>query len=457
VTYPNVLVMGYLRETGQLTPESKMKLEAALDAGYQRLLTFEAPGGGFGWYGGHSVRTLLTAYGVLMLSDMEKVHGVDRAVIGRARAALGNVQKSDGSWELDAPIHTWYQQGRGVVPTTAYVLWSLKEAGYRDSGVEKAEQWLRLHQGEATDPYVRALIALALGDAALVERDARIEGDEARWVAAGEGLYHSRGGMATVEATALAALALLRDGRSPLIEKALTAIARSKDPSGSWYSTQATILSIKALLEASKGAASPAKPAPLRLKVNGVDVQGLRPLSPENHDVVQQVEIPVVKGLNTIEVSVENWGRAGFQVFGRYYLPWNTVPEPAKQPLSISTVYERTALTLQDTLRARTTLRYDGQGTFMVIVDLGIPPGFVPDTGTFEEWVRNRTIDKYTVAGRHVTLYFGRVESGKPIVLDYTLRPRFPIVAKTPRCRAYEYYSPQVEVGGRPEVLKVTE
>jgi len=457
VTYPNALVMGYLRETGQLTPEWRMKLEAALNAGYQRLLTFEVSGGGFDWYGRPPAKTLLTAYGVLELNDMAKVHGVDRAVIDRARAILGERQEPDGSWDLDVPIHTWHQQSRGAIPTTAYVLWSLKEAGYRDPGVEKAERWLRLHRGETSDPYVMALIALALEDAASVERDARIEGDEARWVAAGEGLYHSRGEMATIEATALAALALLRDGRSPLIEKALTAIARSKDPSGSWHSTQGTILSIKALLEAGKGGARPAKPAPLRLKVNGVEVQGLQPLSSENHDVLQQVEIPAVKGLNTVDLSVENWGRAGFQVFGRYYLPWDAVPEPAKQPLSISTVYQNTTLTLRDSLEARTTLRYEGPGTFMVIVDLGIPPGFAPDTGTFEDLVRKRTIDKFTVGGRHVSLYFGRVESGRPIVLDYALRPRFPIVAKTPRCGAYEYYTPQVEVCGRPELLKVTD
>jgi hypothetical protein len=449
VTYPNVLVMGYLRETGQLTPEWKTKLEEALDKGYQKLLTFEAPGGGFGWYGGHSVSTLLTAYGMRMLNDMAKVHPVDRAVIDRARTALDNLQRSDGYWE----------DGRGAVATTAYVLWSLKEAGYRDGGVEKAERWLRARQGDATDPYLRALVALALGDPAsiqLVERDAQVDGDEARWTGAGEGLYHARGSMVSLEATALAALALLRDGRSPLIEKALTTIVRMKDANGSWHSTQATILSLKALIEAGK-AKPPAKPVPIRLKVNGAEVPGLEPLASENHDVVQQVEIPVVKGVNTIEVSVKGWGRAGFQVFGRYYLPWETVVEPPKQPLSISTVYEQPTLTLQDTLRARTTVRYEGPGTFMVIVDLGIPPGFVPDTGTFEQLVRDRTMDKFTVGGRHLTLYFGRVESGRPIVLDYTLRPRFPIVAKTPRCGAYEYYTPQVQVSGRPEVLKVKE
>lgn len=460
MTYPNALLMGYLQATGQLTPEWRTKLETALNAGYQRLLTFEVSGGGFDWYGRSPAKTLLTAYGVLELNDISKVHSIDRRVIDRARALLGSRQNADGSWTLDVPAHTWHQQGTGSVPTTAYVLWSLKEAGYRDAGVEKAETWLRTHRDDTADPYVRSMIALALQDAASlrrVEQDANVEGDQARWVALGEGLYHSRGGMAGVEATALAALALLRDGRSPLIDKALIAIARSKDSGGSWHSTQATILSIKALLEASKGTAKPAKPAPVRLRVNGAEVQGLRPLTSENHDVVQQVEIPVVKGENRVELSLEGWGRAGFQVFGRYYLPWDVVPKPAKQALSIATAYDKTDLRLEDRLRARTTLRYDGPGTFMVIADLAIPPGFVPESGAFEELVRKGTIDKFTVGGRQVTLYLGRVEAGRPVAVDYTLRPRFPIRAKTPQGGAYEYYTPQEEATDRPQLVRVAE
>src|SRR5262245_1378952 len=129
--------MGYLKETGQLTPEWRMKLEAALNAGYQRLLTFESRGGGFDWYGASPAKTLLTAYGILELNDMAKVYPVDRRVIDRARAVLDQRQKSDGSWELDVPMHYWHNQGNGAVPTTAYVLWSLKEGGYRDDGVGK--------------------------------------------------------------------------------------------------------------------------------------------------------------------------------------------------------------------------------------------------------------------------------------------------------------------------------
>src|SRR5258707_1048293 len=46
-TYPNVLVLNYMKRTGRLTPEVEIKARKYINAGYQRLLTFEVPDGGF--------------------------------------------------------------------------------------------------------------------------------------------------------------------------------------------------------------------------------------------------------------------------------------------------------------------------------------------------------------------------------------------------------------------------
>jgi hypothetical protein len=461
VTYPNVLVMGYLRETGSLTPEWRMKCEAAINAGYQRLCTFEVKGGGFDWYGAAPAKTILTAYGILELNDMDQVFPIDRRIIDRAKEVLYQRQNPDGSWTVDLPMHTWNQLSNASLPITAYVVWALKEAGCRDEEVRRGEAWLQVHQDQKADPYVRALVALALGDRgslAALEGAAEVKGDEARWPSAQEGLCHSRGDMASVEATALAAIALGRDGRSPLIDKALTAIARSKDAAGSWHSTQATILSIKALLEGSHTPSKPAKVVPVRLTVNGREVpSAFKALSAETFEVVQQVEIPAAPGQTVVEVELEGGVRAGVQVSGRYYVPWHLVREPEARPLSIAVEYDRETLKLSDTLKAKATLQYRGPGTFMVIANLGIPPGFTPDAGAFEELVKRGTIDKYTLTGRQITLYFGKVQSGRRIEIEYSLRPRFPIKAKAPRSRAYEYYTPQNEGSGAPRDLRVTE
>ncbi len=50
-TYPNVLALDYMKRTKKLTPEVHAKAEGYIANGYQRLLTFEVPGGGFSWFG----------------------------------------------------------------------------------------------------------------------------------------------------------------------------------------------------------------------------------------------------------------------------------------------------------------------------------------------------------------------------------------------------------------------
>ena len=72
-TYPNVLALDYLKTVGRLTPEIEIKALKFINAGYQRLLTFEVPGGGFEWFGRPPANVCLTAYGILEFSDMARV------------------------------------------------------------------------------------------------------------------------------------------------------------------------------------------------------------------------------------------------------------------------------------------------------------------------------------------------------------------------------------------------
>src|SRR3989442_1055330 len=49
--YPNVLVADYVKKARVANPQILMKAEQHLNVGYQKLLTFERPGGGFDWWG----------------------------------------------------------------------------------------------------------------------------------------------------------------------------------------------------------------------------------------------------------------------------------------------------------------------------------------------------------------------------------------------------------------------
>jgi hypothetical protein len=93
----------------------------------------------------------------------------------------------------------------------------------------------------------------------------------------------------------------------------------------------------------------------------------------------------------------------------------------------------------------------------MVIVDLGIAPGFVVDPGEFAEMVGAGRIKKFSVTSRQVTLYLGDLKPGEAPSFSYTLKPKYPIKAKAPGAVAYEYYTPANRTASQPVELVVEE
>ena len=110
------------------------------------------------------------------------------------------------------------------------------------------------------------------------------------------------------------------------------------------------------------------------------------------------------------------------------------------------------------TLKAKGTLRYHGkEATYMVIVDLGIPPGFTVDGGDFAEMVAAKKLQKFSITARQVTLYLGDVKPGDVLSFEYMLKAKYPVKAKTPATVAYEYYTPTNRVESKPVELTVVD
>ncbi|MFB3897103.1 MAG: MG2 domain-containing protein, partial [bacterium] len=157
VTYPNILVLDYLKTTKQVTPEIQMKAEGFINAGYQRLLSYEVPGGGFEWFGNAPANKILTAWGVMEFSDMAKVFNVDPAVISRTQAWLIKQQNQDGSWTPDKSyLHaeSWQKIQNSNLLVTAYITWALLRTDIKEKELDKAIDYLKQHAKEANDIYV---------------------------------------------------------------------------------------------------------------------------------------------------------------------------------------------------------------------------------------------------------------------------------------------------------------
>jgi hypothetical protein len=474
--YPNILVVDYVKKARVASPQLLLKAEQFLNVGYQKLLTFERPGGGFDWWGNGPPLVWLSAYGLQEFNDMARVYPVDKGVIDRTQAWLMKQMDKDGTWSNIGATHgeTIASMGNPKLLLTSYVTWSLLESGMPRAQLQKSIEYIRGHTKDAGEnAYVLALAANALAayDAKddstlqLLQRLDKQRKDVPEWKAInfpakGTSLTYSRGDGVTIEATALTALAMMKTGQfTNSVNKALTYLIKAKQGNGTWGSTQATILALKALLGGMAGPPHKGR-TPFVIKVNGEQV-ARGEVTEDNSDVMQLFDLKAHTrtGANKVDVEVKGETALMYQIVGRYYEPWKKEQLVQKKPvLDIKVEYDRTKLATSDLLKAKATLKYDGPvPTYMVMIDLGIAPGFAVDPGDFAEMVGKKQIQKFSVTARTVTLYLGDIRPGDVKTFEYTLRPRYPIRAQAPAAVAYEYYTPANRAVSRPVQLTVTE
>jgi uncharacterized protein YfaS (alpha-2-macroglobulin family) len=473
-TYPNVLALDYMKRTKKLTPEVHAKAEGYIANGYQRLLTFEVPGGGFSWFGSAPANKILTAYGLMEFSDMSKVYDVDPKLISRTQQWLESQQLEDGSWKPDTQFINEGATNRynsDVLRITAYIAWALKNTGYQGTAVEKARQYVEKHMSAKMDTYTLAVVANFAAnygvDREFTHRaiqlllDARTEKDEQAWWNAEETSVYATGPSASVETTGLAIQALLQSGEaSSTARKALNYIGSKKDAYGTWGTTQATIMALRALLTATERGAADVR-GTLVVLLNGKPAEKLE-LTPENNDLLHQFVFKNADAQSSSSVELRFEGRGGlaYQIVGSYFLPWDE--KPAHEALSIDVAYDRTHLPQDDIATASATVRNNlDKAANMVMVDLGVPPGFdllSEDLQDYQEKSARRKsghLSKFSLTATQALLYFDSFAPGDSVTLKFRLRAKYPIRARTFKSRVYEYYDPEVSSVTRPVQMEV--
>jgi uncharacterized protein YfaS (alpha-2-macroglobulin family) len=479
-TYPNVLVLDYLKASKKLTPEIQAKAEGYISLGYQRLVTFEVKGGGFSWFGEAPANKILTAYGLMEFSDMARVHEVDPRLIERTQDWLASQQQPDGSFKPDASFINEGATNRyntDTVRITAYIGWALAATGYKGEAVGRAKQFVASHTTGKEDAYTLAVIANFAADsgadrswteaaAGALASKANEGPKTAFWKQDGETPTSAREESADLETTALAVQALLKSGqRGGLAKKGLDYLTEKKDALGNWQTTQATILSLKAfLLSFTKGASADTE-GTINVSADGRPAGSLQ-ITKENNDLLHLVDLKAYThtGAHKLSLSFSGRGSMQYQIVGRYYVPWaRTAEKGRREPLSIDLAYDRTRLAQDETVTARVRVQNNTAAKAkMVMIDLGIPPGFEASGEDFAELVstsRGREggkLEKYTITAKQVILYLDGLNPRQAAEFAFRLRAKFPVRAQTLPARVYEYYNPTAGDRTKPAVLLVT-
>jgi hypothetical protein len=213
------------------------------------------------------------------------------------------------------------------------------------------------------------------------------------------------------------------------------------------------------LLSTEKGAADVR--GTVEVTVNGKPA-GKLILTADNNDLLHQFVLKAadLQQANTVDLRFDGKGGLAYQVVGRYFVPWNKRPE--KEPLSIDLTYDRTRLPQDDIATATATVRNNlSRKANMVMIDLGIPPGFdllTEDLASYQaESALRKTgrMEKFSMTATQAILYFDSIGAGETVSLRYRLRAKYPIRARTFQSRVYEYYDPAVKSVAQPIEMEI--
>jgi uncharacterized protein YfaS (alpha-2-macroglobulin family) len=463
--YPNVLALGYLRRFDKRMPEVEAKALGYIHAGYQRLLTFETPSGGFDWYGKPPGKVALTAYGLMEFRDMAQVHDVDPALIERTRKWLIGQRRPDGTWD-DAQRYVEEDREERLLRTTAYVAWAVYD-GFPPHEAAATREFLLRHTPESIkSAYTLALVCNALlaidaKDAAqpylaalLAQKQASDDG-RVTWWRGGSSMttFYGAGRAADVETTALAVLALIRaESGSPLVRSALTWLVEQREV-GHWGSTQATILALKALM---LGTGKPAAgPRLIDIALDGKVIKTIE-VGPDEADVMKQLDFSASLrvGVQDLTLTDRSGNEPSFQVEFRYHVPGSAAEMPS--PLGIDVKYDRTEMSTADALNVTATVtNRTGQPAPMVMLDLPVPAGFRADAEAFDKLVAAGTIDRYQSTPVQIIVYLRSLAANRSLELRYRLLPGAPAKLTVPTAKAWEYYAPERRGESKPASITV--
>jgi uncharacterized protein YfaS (alpha-2-macroglobulin family) len=259
--------------------------------------------------------------------------------------------------------------------------------------------------------------------------------------------FYGSGQSGSVETTALAVLAFLKAREHPgTASKALAWISQQRDKAGTWYSTQATVLALRALVEATGLHLRGEQERRISVQIGEHALSDIV-IKPDQADVLQQLDLSrfLAPGTQRLTLRTADDTAVNYQLLFRYHVPGEPRVE-GPEPFSVRLEYDRTDLTDGQSVKATVIVANRmKQGAPMVMLDLPIPPGFALEADDLARAVRAQpsVIAKYQVLPRQVVVYLRGLEPNQTLTLNYRLRATMPVKVSVAPARVYEYYDPQ--------------
>ncbi|MBR3614929.1 MAG: hypothetical protein IKL55_07120 [Clostridia bacterium] len=446
--YPDILVLRYLRENNLNNAELENKALEYISAGYQKILTYEVPGtpGGYSLYGDSPAEPVLTAFGLMEISELSKVYEVDENVIKEMTEYLFSVQKSNGTFDYSS-TYIGGSASTDKLAMNAYIIWALSEVAPKDSRLEKSIEYLSKEMKNASDSYTLALMAnifvntekRALANEVMDELKAKIKTtqDGAFVESSISDYYGTRGKYQNIQTTALTSMALTKLNSNQKTNSEIIKYLQSvKDYRGTWGTTQSTILALKAITDYISN--SDIKEQTIVVSLNGEEKKieiGEEALG------VYELDFENVEKENNFSIEMKK-GKITYEVIKNYYQTYDKIDN--KQTIVISQDITNKAK-VNDVITQNITIKNKSDYIENGLVEINIPQGCSVIEESLLALKYNGIIEKYEYNYGKINIYLREVSKEEQIDIKIEYRALYPENITGAAMRVFDYYNPDIE------------
>lgn len=446
-TYPNILALQLLRQTGWSDAAVEGQAKEYIASGHAQLAKYEVAGGGFDLWGKGDPNIPMTAYGIMEFAEMQKVYdGVDTAMVGRAlRMLLGRLR---GNEFAVGSKNSYFYGSNNNETANAYIAFALTEAGV-SSGIDPVVDKLFKVLDKRSDSYQLALLSNTLHNLGrhvqhyeINNQLAALQKPDGSWPTISPSITGSTGQNLSIEATALAMIALSKqEGKyDEQLQKGMKYLLSTRSY-GRFGSTQSTILALKALLAVMREKTQANWSSNLSIQVNGKEV---------NHGWINgrggeyrfdEMYKHLKPGTNTIDVlfTEPNMG-VGYSMEAN----WQS-NMPANNPLckvELTTALSTGTAQVGDPVRL--SVNFKNKEKVPVpnpIAIVEIPGGLSLQAWQLKELAEKNIIDYYELYGNSIVLYFSELKANENRLIPLDLKTEAKGEFKAAASVGYLYYS----------------
>ncbi|XP_041924558.1 alpha-2-macroglobulin-like isoform X1 [Alosa sapidissima] len=449
---PNIYILQYLQNTGQLTADIKEKATNFLKNGYQRQLNYKHRDGAYSTFGSGQGNTWLTAFVLRSFGKATSFIYIDPQIITDAKTWLEKKLQPDGVYHMQGKLFNNRMKG-GVsdnVTITAYITASMLELNM--SVTEETKRFLKSSVSDLSNTYTTALLAYTFSLAG--EEDIRAEllkHLDSKATSGGSHLHWSqssseRADSLAVETSSYVLLAVLTKPTLTAADlgyasRIVSWLVKQQNPYGGFSSTQDTVVALQALALYATKVFSPHGSSTVTVQSAGGDKHQFD-VNQHNTLLYQETALQDVPGKYSVEVKGSTCASVGVALF-------YNIPTPTEHStLSIKT--QAKPLTEGECNKANgqafslnIAVQYDGpqESTNMAIIDVKMLSGFTPDSASVERLKGSMFVDRVDKKDDHILAYLSEVPKGLHISYQLTIRQDLPVNNLKPAVvKVYDYY-----------------